>query len=488
MDANAIARAGVSRAAARRVRSAAVSSAVHDDRSSDRGGGSGTRRRARGRGAARPRAIVLGIEHPRGVAVLRSLGRCGIVVVGVERKPDARGLGSRYLERTVMVDDDPTHALAAIEGLAGNGDDLLVPTNDRFLALVSRHWERLADRFVPTVPPWAVLGPLMDKPSCYRLAEAAGLRAPRFFAPNDAAELERVLPALDLEGRRYVLSVRLPGDVPADPRTNRLTTVAGTDVAAVRARCLDVAARVGEFPMIAEIVPGRSDHCVGVTMVVARDGTPVVAYGVRRLQMQLYASDPGFVHPYELGANVYCESVRDDEAIEAATRFVRAARFYGAITVEFRRDSRDGGLTLIKADPRVVRATSLSRALGMDVPRALYDAFTGGGRPAPRPYREGVAWLWPTWFAFTAWDNHNRRRASLGRQLWAVVRNAHRIRAFAYLSLRDARPALPDAAPLARLCREFVRYWIVERLLPPASLRGSAIRAVHRRLPRRRTA
>ena len=64
-------------------------------------------------------------------------------------------------------------------------------------------------------------------------------------------------------------------------------------------------------------------------MVVRRDQVPVVAYCVRRLQLRLYASDSRFVHPYELGANVYCESVHDDEAIEAASRLVQAARSTG---------------------------------------------------------------------------------------------------------------------------------------------------------------
>jgi predicted ATP-grasp superfamily ATP-dependent carboligase len=417
--------------------------------------------------------------------VVRSLGRRGIVVIGVERDRAARGLRSRYLERTVMVDDDPARTVAALEALAGGGDDLLIPTNDGFLALVSQHWERLARSFTITVPPWAVLQPVMDKPSCYRLGEAAGLRTPRFFAPRDVAELDQSLSTLDLVAQRYILSVRLPSDVPADLTTGRMTTVAGEDVAAVRTRCLDIAARTGELPIIVEVIPGRSDRCVGVTMVVAPDGVPLVVYCVRRLQLHLYAADSRFVHPYELGANVYCESVRDDEAIEAATRLVRAAHFYGAITVEFRRDSRDGGLTLIKVDPRVVRATSLSSVLGLDVPQALYDAFTGSGRPSARAYPERVAWMWPTWYGFTIWEN--RSRASLARQLWAVLRDGHRIRAFAYFSLRDPRPALPDAAPLMRLSQAILRYWLVETALPPASIRGSVIRAIHRRWRRRRT-
>jgi len=58
----------------------------------------------RGRGTLAepgPRALVLGVEHPRGVAVVRSLGRRGIRVVGVERDANARGLGLRYLQQIV---------------------------------------------------------------------------------------------------------------------------------------------------------------------------------------------------------------------------------------------------------------------------------------------------------------------------------------------------------------------------------------------------
>jgi len=149
-----------------------------------------------------------------------------------------------------------------------------------------------------------------------------------------------------------------------------------------------------------------------------------------------------------MGGNVYCESVRDDEAVEAATRLVRHARFHGAITVEFRRDARDEGLTLVKADPRVVRATALSTVLGMDVSAALYDVFTGRPPVPAKAYPTGVAWLWSSWYVDTVWAN--RHRAPLGAQLWAIIRNVHRIRAFAYLSLGDPRPALTDLARLVQ--------------------------------------
>jgi predicted ATP-grasp superfamily ATP-dependent carboligase len=424
--------------------------------------------------SGRPRAIVLGVEHPRGVAVVRSLGRQGVGVVAVEHDPLARGLRSRYLELRVLVDVTPAAALAALEALGAEDGGVLIPTNDHYLAIVSQHFERLSRWFSITVPPWNVLQPLMDKPQCYDLGRAAGLRTPRCFAPRDAAELDRIVAGLDLETQRYILSVRLPGTVPIDAITGRMTMVADGGTEAIRARSLAVAARTGDLPILVEVVPGRSDRCVGVSLVVDRNHTPVIAYCVRRLQLQLYASDTRSIHPYEMGANVYCESVRDEEAVAAATRLVRQANFYGAITVEFRRDARDGQLTLIKADPRVVRATALSATLGLDVPTALYDVFSGRRREVALSYPEGRAWLWPTRYFDTVWAN--RRRAPLGPPVRAILGNVHRIRSFAYLSVRDPGPALAD---LSHLVRRTTRLGgrAIRSLLRLEFIRGLASRA-----------
>ena len=87
--------------------------------------------------------------------------------------------------------------------------------------------------------------------------------------------------------------------------------------------------------------------------------------------------------------------------------------------------------------------------------------------------------MWPTWYVQTV--GQNRRRASLARQLWAVARNAHRIRAFAYLSVRDPRPALADVAEFARQCRTWLRAWLAGTALPPRSPLSVLVRGLRRR-------
>jgi len=279
----------------------------------------------------------------------------------------------------------------------------------------------------------------MDHATLYRVARGLRVNTPDFFKPQDTGDLRAIVAGLDLARHEYLLKT-VPGTVEAEVRNGRFTKVAGGDPEAIRANCLEIFSRLGEFPMIAEVVPGEANQCIGVSMVVDSRSDPVLAYCMKRLKLYTY-SRGGFVHPYELGANVYCESVRDDEALEVATRLARATRYSGVITFEFRRDSRDGRLLLIKADPRFIRATSLSTALGMDIPTALYRVYTEDRvEPVSTTYREGVAWLWPTMYLENLWENRGDR--PVRRELLALVRNLHRVEALAQLSLRDPVPAL----------------------------------------------
>lgn len=392
-------------------------------------------------------AILLGLEHPRALAAVGSLGRAGIPVIGVDHRASPKGFSSRYLHEKFRISENPDQALAFLEQLGERRGGVLIPTNDDYLILVAKHFDRLSRYFVVTIPPWEILRELMDQARCYALAAKAGVRTPRFFKARDEEELNQIISELDLEHHAYLLKT-MPGTIPADPRTGRFTKVAGTDTRTVRANCLEIFSRLGEFPMIVEVVPGEADRCIGVSMVVNREHEAVVSYCVRRLKLYTYSRSGGYVHPYELGANVYCESIHDEEATEAASRFVRQAAYYGVITVEFRRDPSDGALTLIKADPRFVRATSLSTALGLDVPTALYRLFTDGQVETSRHYPDCVAWLWLVPYLETLWANRSNR--PVRQELFALVRKAHRVKALAYLNTHDPMPFLQDLAPWAR--------------------------------------
>jgi D-aspartate ligase len=408
------------------------------------------------------RAVVLGVEHPRGLAVVRSLARAGVPVVAIDHLPKPPGAHSRYLGRCLQVGADRSDQLAALDRLGEEGGGVLIATNDHYLVLVAQNYDRLARHFVLTTPRWEILEALMARSQAYEIARRATIAVPVSFEPGDALEMRKVVAGLDLAKRHYLLKTRVDRGHPADLETGRFTKVAGPNAEAIEGKCFEIFARSGEFPTIEEVVPAEADRCVGVAMVVDHAHEAVLSYCVRRLKLFTYSRGGGFVHPYELGANVYCESVHDAEAREAAARFVKEARYTGPITIEFRRSSVDDRLTFIKADPRVVRATALGAALELDVPRAVYRLALGQAVAHPDSYPDHYAWIWLNPYVRTLWRNRGNR--AVRRELISLARNIRNIRADAYLDWRDPMPFLVEAArtssiSIGRRVRNLIGWW-----------------------------
>jgi predicted ATP-grasp superfamily ATP-dependent carboligase len=405
------------------------------------------------------RAVVFPAHHPRALATIRSLGRAGIRVAVADPHPKCQGFHSRHAAEKYQLAPGEDGARAFLDWLGPRGGGVLFPTSDEMMALCAREADRLEKHFTLAIPPWSVLEPIYDRRRCHELARAAGLRTPGQWAPADAAELAEVLPQLDFARRHYVLKTDVI-DEPADAASGRRTLVAGRTPELLSERWREVAARSRRPPLIEEVVPGESDRCLGVAGVVNRNHEFEFAFGIQRLKLHTYTRGGDFAHPYELGANVFCETTHDAEALEAARRLVRALGYVGAVVVEFRRDSVDGGLVLIKVDPRPVRATGLGRAIGLDMPLATWRVFRGEPLdPPPADHPDGVGWLWLTAWVFAL---RQKREAGAGRrELRALLGRAPRLRAFAYLDARDPLPALRDASewlpiPLRRRARDLL--------------------------------
>ena len=74
----------------------------------------------------------------------------------------------------------------------------------------------------------------------------------------------------------------------------------------------------------------------------------------------------------------------------------------------------------------------------MDVPLALYRSFALGERVSRRDYPDGVRWMWIGQYVAAL-----RQNGSLRGVAWEAARLLAilpRVRAFAYLSLRDPLP------------------------------------------------
>jgi len=103
--------------------------------------------------ASRPAVILLGVSgHPRAIAAIRSLGRAGIRVIGVERDDVTQRAFSRHLHTRVGVNPTPEALVPFLETQSGH--PVVIALDDDYLITVSKHAESLARWVVPTMPRW----------------------------------------------------------------------------------------------------------------------------------------------------------------------------------------------------------------------------------------------------------------------------------------------------------------------------------------------
>src|SRR5262249_30541760 len=129
---------------------------------------------------ARPAVVLLGVSgHPRAIAAIRSLGRAGIRVIGVEREDVLQRAFSRYLHSRVRANPTAEALLALLETQSGR--PIVMALDDDYLITASKHVDSLARWSVPTMPRWEHLTRVMDHAMLYRVAREIGIDTPAFF-------------------------------------------------------------------------------------------------------------------------------------------------------------------------------------------------------------------------------------------------------------------------------------------------------------------
>ena len=401
----------------------------------------------------KPAAVIIGATLPGTTSMVRSLGRLGVDLTLIDRR---RGvpMSSRYATRSVVIGDEVVDAeggdelfefrrrlptdwlLGHLESSYANGTVLLSGSDEAAWFLAHQH-ERLSERFVVAAAPWSAAETLWNKALAWKCARSIGSAVPEWYQPETIDELETIAHGLDFNDRDWMIRTEAWSPAATSP-AGQLTMPAGPSSDSLISRSRDVYRRTSLLPTIAEVISGPTSSCVGVSLVIGPDGSTLVEYSIRRLEVYPYVAvrQDAPVYP---GGVVLAETHHDEEAIEVAHRLARATGYTGAAMFEFRRRS-NGELVFLKADPRVCNTMALSSAIGQDEALALYNGFTDGPVDGVRPYQDGVGWIWAGAWAYGI--PRRRARQGLVSQIGHVVRRLPSIRASGDLSFSDPGPVL----------------------------------------------
>lgn len=377
----------------------------------------------------RPAAITFN-SHITGLAVARSLGRCGVPVIALDRDPKGYGLASRYatvagLCPNVLADEEGFIAFLLEVGRALERPAVLYPTNDEWVLAVNRHRARLEECFLIPFSGPEIVEPVLDKARLYGTAEELGVPIPRtwYLDRADVAEIAAALP--------YPCIVK-----PTEQRSfydafgDKAWRIEGPDD--FRA-ALERAA--GHGLVAQEIVGQGLTDFYSVCSYIGRDGQAHGVFVGRKLEQ----------YPPDFGTGCLVAGEQVAAIAERGVQILQAFGYRGISEVEFIYDARDGEHKLLDVNTRVWKWIGLPIASGVDLPWLAYADATGAPATAG-PVRDGVVWTY-------AADYIALRLAGRGRETAGFLPEAAWAELFTGRAERvvDAVVDPDDPAPAARM-------------------------------------
>jgi len=323
-------------------------------------------------------AVVLGIDTPIGLTIVRDLGMRGVAVHGIAWSQGALGLASRYLHRGLMRAEGDAALIEQLIALSGElGTACLFAIAENDIALLNRHRDRLPGYRLMFADA-ARMNRVINKEQTYAAAARAGLHVPQ---TRQIASMEQARAASRELRFPVVLKWANPHEV------TRLLSAAG--LALEKARyChtpeellgyLGPYQRVGVYPMAQE-------YCAGYGLgqfILMQGGEARYVFQHRRVHEW----------PPEGGFSSLCVSVapeRHGQLMRQSIALLRELDWEGVAMVEYRHDPATGASALMEINGRFWGSLPLAWHAGASFPWLAYELFGMGRTPAPAPYRAGV--------------------------------------------------------------------------------------------------
>jgi D-aspartate ligase len=366
-------------------------------------------------------AVVFGLLWA-GLALVRSLGRNGVPVTGIAYEPTDFGVRSRHLTRRIAAAPDRDELLlAALREAAHDGRPVLFPERDESVHVVLRHWDEIRELADLPLPDDAQIVENLRRKDLLRAeAERAGVPLPATITPESGE-------AIRSSGLRPPYLIKpVTGQEFAYLFGEKLFVADDLDGAVAAWR------RAGEHgfeTVVQELIPGSQDKIYSLFTYIGRDGGSLATVVGRKLRQG----------PLRFGTSAVFLVEHDERVAELGLRLLQSAGYRGFAQVEFAHDARDDTFRLLEVNTRLPMWAGVAMSRYFDLARIAYDDLCGKPAPAPRTFREDVAWVY---FAKDAWVGLQLlRRRDIGlRDFAAPYLRRKKVRSV--LSADDPMPAL----------------------------------------------
>ena len=393
-----------------------------------------------------PVVIFKLFEHC-GVGIMRSLGRLGISVYGIDPDPWNPGLRSRYCRGRFIgkfEEASTEETLGFLFDVAGKigGRPILLSNGDLPSLFLADHAPELRAAYLIQTPPSELVRSLSDKRQMYFMAKKYGVPTAETVFPQSRRDVLEFL-----ESGRATFPIMLKGMNSAllQQRTG-LRMIIVRDQKELLEKYDQLEDPVNPNLMLQEYIPGGDDSVWMFNGYFNSQSDCLVGFTGRKLRQY-----PVYTGMTALGICL------ENEFVDKVTRsFMKQIGYRGILDIGYRYDVRDGQYKLLDVNPRVGATFRLFVGdNGLDVVRALYLDLTA--QLVPRSHlSEGRKWVVED-NDFISFRNY-RKDGKLTLRDW--VNSFHGVQETAWF-------AWDDPVPFLIRCGSFLRYlfgWLTKKL------------------------
>lgn len=327
------------------------------------------------------RAWVLGVCET-GLTAMRSLGRAGIPVIGVDWNIHEPGRFSRFgvFERSPSPSENPQALLEWFiqKGRQNSVSDILLPATDAYTAFISRNRDALTPYFLFALPPAHIMDALMDKFLHVRLAEEMGEKTPFTVLIDENSDFLKASRQLRypayIKARHTHLWKQVYPHKGFQVNTPEEFVFICDQI--IRNNLTAVAQDIIDAPV--------TNHYEVNFYRSVQAGHPILAVlQVRKIRQ----------YPPGLGCGSLVETFENPTVVERALRFAEKIDFQGIGNIEYIYDEDSHEYYLVELNARLWQQNAQADYCGMNFPLIAYRDLQGETQSALLQTRPGVKWL-----------------------------------------------------------------------------------------------
>ena len=305
-----------------------------------------------------PAAVIAG-AYRTGVLGVRALARRGVRVTSFDADGGLPGFRSKYgrAHRCPDPDTNPDGWLEFMIGLAARmgGKPVLISSADQFVSAIAKHADVLAAHYILS-PGVRLQGLLATKETQYELAAKNGMPLPRTRFVNSLEDVTEFAEQAEFPCLLKPIHFREWRAFPdGHPLSYAKIAIAKTPAELVASWRL--AAAINPNTIAQEIILGDDSNKRVYLACYDKDGKRVAHAMFRELRC----------NPLQFGPASVTEPVTDQETDEVCDNFLRRLGYSGICEIEMKRDTRDGRVKLIEANPRLTGGGDAAPYAGVDL-------------------------------------------------------------------------------------------------------------------------